>query len=107
MDKLRSFFADLLKFWLDIVTIMRFENFMHFWEIFFVLRIIHMICNLKTYNLFRTITNCTDRSDPGLEKCVKSSEKNGKLHLHYIILTDVCNQYKAQENEKKKQSSVA
>ncbi len=47
---------------------------------------------MKTYNLFRTITKCSDHcvncfenSDLCLEKCVKSIEKNFKSQLFSVL----------------------
>jgi len=86
-----SFFPDLLKFWLDVLTIMKtFENFVHSvlrkWFTWFAVCVKWM----KTYNLFRTITKCSDHcvnyfenSDPSLEKCVKLIEKNCKYAIKY------------------------
>ncbi len=82
-DLYKTFFSDMLKYWLVVLTIVKtFESFVHIVLRKFAWFVICMRL-MKTCNLFRTITKCSDHcvncfenSDLSLEKCVKSIEKN-------------------------------
>ncbi len=80
-------FSDMLNYWLVVLTIVKtFESFVQiFVHIVLIKLLVIRMKLMKSCNLFRTITKCSDHcvncfenSDLSLEKCGKSVEKNYK-----------------------------